>query len=121
MGKKKRAPVDPVFASMKSWPNFLQQIRTRPGCYLGEFSLTALQHQIYGVMLAEDIHAIPKSKPIGGFAWERFEDWVRKRFNPRHLSVRSFWLALDSTETEKEAFQRWFEWYDQFNQEHPNE
>jgi hypothetical protein len=82
--------------------------------WIGQPSATALDHQIGGIMLAEEIHAIPKAKRLGGFPWDDFEEWIAKHFNPQRLSVRSFWLAVHSTKSEEEAFHRWFEWYDQF-------
>ena len=105
------------YAYIKDWPMLLEQIRRKPGNWLGQPSLIALNHFIGGIGVAESIHGIAKKKRLGGFPWEEFEKWAHERFNPHRLSIRSFDMALRSTNSDEEAFSRWFEWYDQFNSE----
>jgi hypothetical protein len=108
---------DSPIQQIKDWPTYFEQIRRRPGMWLGQASLTALDNQIGGIELAERIHDVPRNMRLGGFPWSDFEKWADERFNPNRLSIRSFSMALRITNSESEAFELWFQWYDQFNKE----
>jgi hypothetical protein len=99
------------------WPSFFHKVRVRPGQWFGEQSITALQHFINGIKLAAHLYEVPVERELGGFSFEDFERWTDGRFNPDRLSVNSFDLARRSSESETEAFQKWFGWYDQFRSE----
>jgi hypothetical protein len=106
---------DPApISRIRDWPTFFEQIRLRPGMWLGVVSLSALNNLLSGIMLAEDLHAIPAERRLGGFDWRAFAAWVEREFNPQRLSVNSFSLALMRSSSEAEAFALWFDWYDRF-------
>ena len=82
--------------------------------WLGRPTISALEHQLIGFWFAELVYRIPPSDQFSGFDFDAFEQWVKTRFNPRRLTVRSFGLARELCETERDAFDQWFKWYDQF-------
>lgn len=110
-------PANAPIRQIKDWPTFFEQVRRRPGMWVGSTSLTALQHLLNGISLAEFLYEVPPEKRLGGFQFDRFESWADRQFNPRRLSINSFVMACRLTSDEEQAFHLWFQWYDQFNQE----
>lgn len=95
-------------------PTLLAAIRKRPGMFLGHQTVCGLHLLLQGFFLAEDFHDVPSDARLGGFDFEAFEKWIEARFNPQHLSVRSYWLAERLAGDEETGFDLWFRWYDEF-------
>jgi hypothetical protein len=110
-------PADAPINQIADWPSFFDQIRRRPGMWIGYPSLTALEHLLNGIDLAEYFYDVPQEKCLGGFPFEEFELWAAELFNPEQLSLSSFSLARRETESEEAAFNKWFTWYDRFRHE----
>lgn len=100
-------------------PALLAAIRRRPGAYLGEKTILALEHQLYGIRFAEEFHGIPQGSRLGGFDLDAFERWVDQTLNTQRLSVRSFHLSRHVAGSDAAGFDLWFEWYDHFCRDHP--
>ena len=85
--------------------------------YLGgeERSLRSLAIYLSGFEMAEWFHELPKEKRLGNFEWELYEKWIRQEYNKERLNLRSFTLAESLTDSQKEAFDLWFSWYDKYN------
>lgn len=94
--------------------SYFAEVRRRPGMYLGQKSILALEHQLIGISFAEDLHDIPTSARFDGFDIVAFENWVLTTFNTKRLSVRSFHLARLKTDSDAAGFDLWFEWYDRY-------
>ena len=99
------------------YPTLLAEIRGRPALWLGSKSITALEHQLTGFELAEQVHRIEPQNRFSGFGFSGFEEWVEVQFNPRKLAIKSFHLARNAKQSEAEAFDLWFEWHDRFLEE----
>ncbi len=110
-------PESAPIRQIRDWPTFFEQVRRRPGMWLGHRSLTALQFLLHGVHLAEFFYDVPEGSRLGNFPFQEFEEWVERRYNPRRLSVNSFWMARDIADSEEAAFDLWFSWYDEFRNE----
>ena len=110
-------PEDAPIRQIKDWPSFLEQVRRRPGMWLGTTSIAGLHLLLQGFSLAEFVYDIPAEKMLAGFPFEEFEKWADSRFNPRRLSINSFGMAGRLADSEEGAFTLWFEWYDQFRRE----
>ena len=100
----------------KSFPDFLAAIREKPGMYTGGRSVNNLDLLLTGFHLAESQYAIPDAERLGGFDFEAYEEWVARRYNPEHLSVRSYYLARHAAGSDEGGFLLWFQWYDAFRQ-----
>jgi len=110
-------PESAPIRQIHDWPTFFEQVRRRPGMWLGDRSPAALQLLIQGVYLAEFLYDVPEGNRLGNFPFQEFEGWVERRFNPRRLSVNSYWMARDIAGSDEEAFDLWFSWYDEFRSE----
>ncbi len=96
-------------------PTFLALVRQNPCLWLGGKPVHGPRHLLNGITFAEDFHDVPVDRRFGGFDFEAFEKWVYRRHNTQLLSVNLFWLADDLTGSDAAGFDRWFEWYDEFN------
>jgi hypothetical protein len=115
--KRSEIPDNAPINQITDWPSFFDQVRLRPGMWLGEPSLTALQHLINGFEFAAYLYDVPDDRRLRGFAFSEFEAWAEQQFNPNRLSLNSYSLARRSSESEEEAFFKWFGWYDRFRSE----
>jgi hypothetical protein len=113
-------PADASVNQIVDWPSFFDQIRRRPGMWLGRPSLTALENLVSGIGLAEYLYDVPVEKRLGGFPFDEFERWVEASFNVERLSLNSFSLARREADSEEEAFSAWLAWYDHFRRERPD-
>ena len=119
----------------KNWIEYFEQIEKRPGMYFGRPSVRALQFEIQGFRDAEIYYTIPEENRLGGFSFEKFEEWVDKKHNQENLSINSFTQAQyvnsqnkkdffasnnASSEDTEEAFKTWFQWYHEFLTEEDN-
>jgi hypothetical protein len=95
--------------SPHSWHSILYLIRERPGAYLGSKSLRSLNNYVDGFRLAESIYRISEKDRLNDFDWGKFESWAREKTK---LSMKSFMMPKGSDE---EAFDQWFDWYDDYN------
>jgi hypothetical protein len=95
-------------------PSLLEAIRRRPGMFLGEATITGLGLFVWGVRYAENFHGVPETSRIGGFDFDAFEEWVAARYNPRHHSMDTYYLAFHLAGSERAGFDLWFRWYDEF-------
>lgn len=102
------------------YPSLFEEIRKRPMMWLGgdEPSITLLAAFVSGIDVAEHFHHISTEDCIDGFDWRKFEHWIAQQFNQKRLSLNSFSLARYKTESEHEAFNLWYSWYDQFRTSH---
>lgn len=100
---------------MPDWPALLSDVRAKPGLWTGGRTIRGLRLFRDGITCAERFHGITSDRRLGNFDWERFEAWIAARHNPRGDSVDSFWLAADAAGSDAAGFERWFEWYDEFN------
>ena len=109
-------PESAPIRKVKDIPSFLEQLRRRPGLWLGfgEESVLALCTIFEGIQLAEFFYDVPKSKRLGNFNFEKYEKWVNAEYNLDKLSVNSFHLANIRAGSDIKGFWLWFEWYDQF-------
>jgi hypothetical protein len=112
--RREDLPESAPLRQIRDWPTFFDQVRRRPGMWLGSASLTALQHYLNGIDLAECLYDVPDKDRLKGFSFPEFEEWADKRFNPRRLSINSFHMARQVCDSENEAFDLWFSWYDEF-------
>ena len=103
--------------AITDWPTLLAEVRRRPGMYLGEPSLKALQHELDGIQWAEQLYAVPPERRLQGFSFAAFERWFQEHLNPRRLSLNSFHMARCLTASDEAAFHLWFSWYDSFRSE----
>jgi hypothetical protein len=110
-------PADAPVNHITDWPSSFDQIRQRPGMWLGSPSLTALENLLRGIVLAEYLYGVPEEKHLGGFPFDEFERWAETSFNPERLSLNSFSLARREADSEEAAFLKWLGWYDQFRSE----
>jgi len=111
---------DALFPTRELLPDLrtlLDEIRRRPGMYLGAKSLYALEHQLMGIQFAEEFHDVPNDKRLRGFELDAFEHWVDQTFNAERLSVRSRHFARHIAGSDAAGFDLWFEWYDRFRRE----
>jgi hypothetical protein len=104
-------------SQIADWPSFFEQIRRRPGMWLGEPSVTALQNFIKGIELGEYLYNVPRDRVLSGFSFEDFEGWAERKFNPDRLALNSFSLARRSSDSEEEAFYKWLGGYDRYRAE----
>ncbi len=102
-------------ARAPDWPSLLADMRGKPGMWTGGKTIAVLRLYRDGLQHAEMFHAIPVDRRLGGFNFVTFEEWVDARFNTERLSVDSFWLAANLPGSDAAGFDRWFEWYDEFN------
>ena len=87
---------------------FLQKIRKRPRIYLGEPSITALRHFIYGYGCCFRLNKIC----VDNTCLDGFQEYVQKYYNTR-LTKDWAGLILDHSANEKEAFEKFFELLDE--------
>jgi hypothetical protein len=116
--RREDLPENTPIRQIRDWPSFFEQIRRRPGMWLGRPSLKALHFLLLGIDLAESLYDVPETDRLGGFPFPEFEKWADKRFNPRRLSIRSFGMARRMAGSDKAAFDLWLRWYDEFRGEH---
>ena len=97
-------------------PALLADVRRRPDAWLGIKSLERLNVMLSGLGLAEDWHAIPAEERFSrrGFDFVEFEAWVAKTHKPRRLDAYSYALAAALAGSDADAFDLWFQWYDEF-------
>ena len=82
--------------------------------WFGSALITAFEHWLDGIRLAELLYGISEDRRLAGFDFAAFEEWCGERFNPERLSINSFSMARRAAESEADAFGKWFQWYDQF-------
>ena len=102
------------------WPTFFEQIKLRPGIWFGDPSLRALEGMLIGLRVAKHLYEIPEEKQLSGFSFPDFEAWAAQRFNPERLTINSFYMARLITDSDAQAFWKWFEWIDAFLFENPS-
>ncbi len=108
--------VKEVAYGIKDYPTLIEQIRKRPQMFHGGETRSAslLETFLSGITYGEYFHSIPEDEKMSGFPWRDYEKWVKMNFNKRRLSLNSFSLASYTSNDEKEAFDLWFNWYDEF-------
>lgn len=96
-------------ASTELW----EQIRQRPGMFLGSPSITAWHHFLAGWSLAHSVYRL-EDDPL--FVPLDFHDWVAYR--EHFYESTSGWcrMLLDRYSSEELALQRFFELHDEFRQ-----
>ena len=106
----------------KDYPSLLNEIRSRPQLWHGgeERSVELLAAFLSGIRIGEELHEIPPSNRLRGFDWEAFESWVETNFNAKKLTFNSFSLAAHFSRSQKEAFDLWYSWHDEFTKEIQN-
>jgi hypothetical protein len=112
--KKREVSLNAPISKVHDWPSLFEQIRLRPGMWLDKDSITALSNLKAGIELAELFHEVPDDKAFGGFDFDAFYHWVTAKYNPHKLSLDTFGLARYVCKTERDAFDKWYEWYDEF-------
>ena len=60
------APIDEV----RDWPSYFEQMRLKPGLWIGRKSLKLMAAYTDGVRAAEVILRVPKNKHLQGFSFE---------------------------------------------------
>lgn len=102
------------------YPSVLEEIRMRPQMYLGgdERNLESLGAFLDGFKTAEWFHELPETEHMGGFDWESYEAWVKRKYNPKRLSLNSMPLAVYISDSKAAAFDLWFSWYDEYSDLH---
>ena len=100
----------------KDYPSLIEEIRLRPQMWHGgkDRSVTLLSTYLSGFRTAEKYHQISPDECLSGFDWRDFESWVAEKFNPRRLSYDSFSWAAHISDSECEAFDLWYSWYDKY-------
>ncbi|WP_414512292.1 hypothetical protein [Nostoc sp. PCC 9305] len=96
-----------------TFEDFLNKVRLRPGLYLGKKSLTALQALLLGYNIAVVEHNIPEVEQLNCDLEEKFDKWLRKNY---HMGNAIGWylFIINSTQSEVEAFHKFFELWDEF-------
>jgi hypothetical protein len=109
-----------VHLRFHDYPSLLEEIRKRPQMYLGgdERNLESLATLLDGFKMAEWFHALPEAQHMGGFDWESYESWVKRKYNPKRLSLNSMPLAVYISDSSADAFDLWFSWYDEYSELH---
>ena len=92
----------------------LNHIRSRPGLYLGKKSAERLDLFIAGINCAEFHHQVSPEKTLLRIDWTAFQAWIDQVHNPERLSLNSFSLAARQVGSDELGFDRWFEWYDEW-------
>jgi len=107
-----------VNLKFRDYPSLLGEIRKRPQMYLGgkDRNLELLGTFLDGFRTAEWFHELPEPQHMGGFDWDRFEAWVKSKYNPKRLSLNSMPLAIYISASKSAAFDLWFTWYDEYQQ-----
>ncbi|WP_445629556.1 hypothetical protein [Nostoc sp. DSM 114167] len=97
-----------------TFEDFLKKVRSRPGLYLGRKSLTALQALLLGYKQAVVEHNIPEVEQLNCDLEDKFDEWLRKNY---HMGNAIGWylFIINETESEVEAFHRFFELWDEFS------
>ncbi len=114
-----RGTVTSIREQFPDLPALLADVRRIPGAWLGQRSLLALQHKLWGIAFAEDFHGIPEGKRLGGFNLAAFEKWFDETLNTDQSCVNSFDLARMVAGSDAAGFDLWFEWYDRYRRERP--
>ncbi|MCI0446992.1 hypothetical protein L0152_27785 [bacterium] len=93
----------------------LQKIKERPGLYLGQRSITRLHAFIGGYSLAQHELGVPslETEHILG----EFQEWIQHRFE---IGSSHSWaqIILFYSEDEQEAFQQFFDLFEEFLEQH---
>jgi hypothetical protein len=96
------------------WDAFWLNFRARPGMYLGINSVTRLEMFLQGFKTAETL-VYQNSDKFVGFNWKEFEQFIADEYNEGSGCISSFSIALrHCSYDEKMAFNRWFQWYDEY-------
>ncbi|WP_165250444.1 hypothetical protein [Paludisphaera soli] len=112
------APVGHQLNRPERYPDLatlLEEIRRKPGMFLGSMAITRLCHFLDGIEFAEEIHKLPAEA-----RWIRpwrddFEEWVAANYNASRWTLSSFSLAyLSARFSEEEGFRLWYRWYDEY-------
>ena len=90
----------------------LMKIRGRPGLYLGKSSLIALDHFIGGYSFKEyEIHGAAHSHIID---LQHFQEYTEGFYNLDTTTNSIFTIIAENTDSDEEAFHRFFELLDAF-------
>lgn len=90
----------------------LQEIKQRPGLYLGEKTLVRLEKFLSGYALCREDYGIEKTKLFDGF-----DDFVRERYGIKThnaMQIINFYSG-----TKEEAFYKYFELLEKYWAMHP--
>jgi len=101
------------------YPSLLEEIRKRPQMWHNGETRSALLLKTFisGFQYSQNFHKVESGNLLGGFNWGDFEKWVEVKFNPKRKSYDSFTWAIYLSDSEAEAFDLWFSWYDLYKSE----
>ena len=96
----------------------LEEIRQRPPMYLGDRSLSALQHFLNGYTHALRIHRIAQP---GWMLPQDFHDWVAYRLHFKESTSGYRNMLLKRNPSEADALEKFFELLDEYDKREPIE
>ncbi len=91
--------------------DLLSEIRARPALWLNDKSLTGLKDLLFGYEIACRIHHLAITEPLDDVTWQGFTDWLQARYNK---SATWYQLLIENSRSESEAFDRFFEFLDAY-------
>jgi hypothetical protein len=88
----------------------LREVRERPGLWLGTKTLTGLKCLLIGYDIACHKHGIAESDQLSDdVPWQGFSEWLQVCSDKVDWSVDWHWLLVEHSQSEAEAFDRFFE------------
>ena len=105
---------------MEDAPPLLDILLTRPGMLLGTKSLTALHHFVNGFNVACSEHQITDDR-LGLDIPNSFHDWVAAKLGFRESTAGWCSMILSTSQSEEEAYDRFFEFLEEHAKENANE
>ena len=89
----------------------LQEIKKRPGMYLGKRSITRLRSFLDGYMGAREDLGLPRTEQEKEF--NEFQEWIQQRFN---ITSSHGWdsIILFYSADERDALDKFFELFEKF-------
>ncbi len=90
--------------------DLLGEVRERPAMWLGEKSLTGLKCLLFGDEIACGKHGITEPDQLpDDVPWRGFREWLAGRYDRVGWSVDWYWLLIEHSSSQEEAFDRFFE------------
>jgi hypothetical protein len=99
-----------------TFESLLEIVRSRPGLYLGRKSLSALWSLLLGYEMAVIEHNIPESEQFNRKLEKDFNNWLRKKYS-MGSAICWYIFVINETKSEAKAFDKLFEFWDEFRQE----
>lgn len=99
---------------MNSYHELLQQIKKKPGLYIGNASISNLYMFLIGYQFARRQLNVPTSAEEQEF--QRFQPWLQEKFGLKTSQSWSQIILFHST-NEQDAFDRFFHLFAEFLQE----